>query len=72
EKQSAFQRYTSINVGISNLELRPEGDGARVTFTQSYSARGPSRNYSSTGQKTMRLEYSRVGWLIMSEELVKR
>ncbi|MBT6275427.1 MAG: protein kinase, partial [Chromatiales bacterium] len=64
DKDAKGKRTRCIGVGVTDPEVTLSGDRAVVTFEQTYS----SDRYCDVGTKTLVLERSDSGWLVVEEE----
>jgi hypothetical protein len=62
-KAKLNRTYEFISVNISNIEVNWTDEGAAVSFRQEYR----SDRYRATGNKTLYLIYSNLGWKIKRE-----
>jgi hypothetical protein len=72
DKARAFNRYTSMRVNISNLDVSidPAGEGATATFDKEWTFSGGGTN---TGKVRSELRFRLIGgrWLITGERDVR-
>jgi hypothetical protein len=70
DRERAYEAYSSLNIGLSNIEIKPDGGGERATaiFDKTWNFEGEEKATSGSVQQKLWLAKTGGRWRITGEK----